>query len=279
MSIRTCLTFFLILLFGAAAWCDVPTKLSYEGRLADPSGNAITTPTNVSFSLYGSEIGGAAIWGPESHGIMPDKEGVFSVILGTATPVLPEVFNSSTRYLELTVSGEVLSPRSQLVTVPFAFKASVAQAVEGGITVGPPGPTGAIGASGAMGSTGATGADSTVAGPAGANGTTGATGPTGAGAPLDAPYLLGEANATLTNEKLFKSGVVNCARNSTATVTFATAFADTNYAVVVTIQDATAGALVQLNSKTAGGFTVRRSNTGTNASQPVSWIAVQNNDP
>ena len=104
----------LILFLAGAVFGSVPTKMSYEGRLVDSSGNPITTAKTVSFTIFDAASAGTVIWGPESQSVTPDSQGVFSVVLGNSTAITPTVFNSPTRYLEINVGGEILSPRTQL---------------------------------------------------------------------------------------------------------------------------------------------------------------------
>ncbi|MFA4844808.1 MAG: hypothetical protein WC632_07685, partial [Candidatus Margulisiibacteriota bacterium] len=125
-------TSLFLVIITSAGWSSVPTKIAYEGRLVDPSGNPITTAKNVSFSIFDAATAGSLVWGPESQSVTPDSQGVFSVLLGATTAVSPEVFNSSSRYLEISIAGETLTPRVQLVSVGYAFKTALAQGVEDG---------------------------------------------------------------------------------------------------------------------------------------------------
>ncbi|MFA6431744.1 MAG: hypothetical protein WCV91_05145, partial [Candidatus Margulisiibacteriota bacterium] len=122
----------LFLLFTIPAWSSVPGKLSYEGRLTDTAGNPITTAKTIEFKLYDSLTGGNVIWGPESHSVTPDSQGVFSAILGETVNMTAAVFNNATRYLELSVAGETLSPRSQIVASGYSFMSANSQGVEDG---------------------------------------------------------------------------------------------------------------------------------------------------
>ena len=114
-----------------AAWADVPSKMSYEGRLTDNAGNPITVATNINFKIYDAVSGGTEIWSGEDHNITPDSNGVFSVILGNTAAITTTDFSAANRYLQITVAGEALSPRTQIVSVGYAFKAADSQAIEG----------------------------------------------------------------------------------------------------------------------------------------------------
>jgi hypothetical protein len=71
------------------------------------------------FSLYDAPLGGTEQWEPELHNDVPVSDGVFSVSIGSQTPGgLPAEIWSTDLYLEITVNGEILSPREPIRTVP-----------------------------------------------------------------------------------------------------------------------------------------------------------------
>src|SRR3989339_192974 len=130
--------FFLFVFFivcAEIAFGAIPSRLSYEGRLTDSGGNPITSQRTVVFEIFDAVSGGSSVWGPESHSITPDSQGVFSVLLGGTTAITSTVFQSADRYLQVSVGSEALSPRSQLVSVGYSMKSAVADTVvDGSIT-------------------------------------------------------------------------------------------------------------------------------------------------
>jgi hypothetical protein len=76
----------------------------------------------VVFAIYEVEASGAPIW-EETREITP-QNGRFSVLLGSITPLTHDLFTGTTRYLSVSVDGKTLSPRQQIVSVPFAFQSS-----------------------------------------------------------------------------------------------------------------------------------------------------------
>ncbi|MBN3033848.1 MAG: collagen-like protein [Candidatus Saganbacteria bacterium] len=110
----------------------VPEKLSYEGRLLDSAGNPVIAAKTFDVRIYDAPTGGNAVWGPESQTVTPNEQGVFSLILGDSVPVTAAVFSGTPRYVEVTVAGETISPRTQLVSVGTALKAAVAESVDNG---------------------------------------------------------------------------------------------------------------------------------------------------
>lgn len=123
--------FWMVFLIGVG-YAAVPGKMSYEGRLTDFSGNPITAAKVVEFKIYDADTAGDLIWGPESYNITPDNQGVFSVLLGGISPITPAVFSGPARYLEISIAGETISPRTQIVSVGYSFMSALAQSVEDG---------------------------------------------------------------------------------------------------------------------------------------------------
>src|SRR5690348_500395 len=62
----------------------VPSVIKYSGVLADTDGKPFTEPVELTFSLYKTEQGGAALW-MESQRVEPDKQGNYTVTLGSTT--------------------------------------------------------------------------------------------------------------------------------------------------------------------------------------------------
>ncbi|MBI5078923.1 hypothetical protein HZB08_02765, partial [Candidatus Saganbacteria bacterium] len=126
------LSIFGVVVLISAVVGGVPDKMSYEGRLTDSAGNPITSVRTVEFRIFDAPAAGNLIWGPEAYEITPDNQGVFSVLLGTFKPLTKEVFDGAARFIEITVGKEILTPRTQVVSVGYAFKAAAAQSVDGG---------------------------------------------------------------------------------------------------------------------------------------------------
>jgi len=105
---------------------DVPQTVWFQGFLAD----AVTSePVNATYEIiaeiHQQDAGGSPIWGPETHADTPIVEGWFNIELGAHVAPLP-AFDDPPYYLELTVNGEVLSPRQKLASAPTALLASAA---------------------------------------------------------------------------------------------------------------------------------------------------------
>ena len=129
---------------------NVPALISYSGKVVDASGNAITGQRLMTFRVWNHPTDSAdsnRLWAEQQT--VGLSAGEFSVLIGagsavagqTNTGVFADVFNGSTRYLGVTVDDGTsavdpeISPRQQVVTTAFAFRARVAETVaSGGVT-------------------------------------------------------------------------------------------------------------------------------------------------
>jgi hypothetical protein len=160
---------------GAFAQTPQLPDFTYQGHLKQ-NGQPANGNFDLSFALFDSESAGTQIGSTIVEPLYPVTDGVFVVSLG-----FPGAFDGDQRWLQVSVNGQVLTPRQPVSTSP------VAQfALDGNPgPVGPqgdPGPTGLQGPQGIAGATGAEGptGPAGVAGPQGDAGPTGATGTTGA---------------------------------------------------------------------------------------------------
>src|SRR3989449_3898460 len=169
---------------------NVPTVMSYQGFLADGANNPRQGAFKMKFSIYADSTGGSALW-TETYAAIPVSSGVFGVMLGTVTPLPASAFTGARLWLQTAVSDTILAPRRPLVTVPYSFRAQLADTAAFALQ----GQTGATGATGATGDTGPTGATGST-GPTGATGNTGPTGATGNTGPTGATGNTGPTGAT-----------------------------------------------------------------------------------
>ncbi len=115
---------------------------SYQGALADASGNPLKGAQTVEFRLYTAETDGTALWG-RTCSVLLDENGVFNTEIsdatGTAISGVPDTalddvltdHAGNTLFLGLTVGGSAgeIAPRLCLLPVPYAvFAHNVASA-------------------------------------------------------------------------------------------------------------------------------------------------------
>ncbi len=122
---------FLVLTISSA-YSVTPTSLNYQGRLTTAGGMTVPDGSySVVFTIYNAAIGGTSKW-TETQSVTTSG-GLFAVLLGTVTPVTDTVFSSTKRYLGVRVGADPeLSPRTSLVTVPFAYRVSTIDGSSGG---------------------------------------------------------------------------------------------------------------------------------------------------
>ena len=106
-------------------------QISYQGYLTDGGGNPVTGNRAMTFRLYTTSSGGSAVW-TESHGSVPVSNGLFTVALGSVTP-LDEANFHQPLYLEVVVAGETLPGRQALLGAPYAFSLVPGAVVKGSI--------------------------------------------------------------------------------------------------------------------------------------------------
>jgi hypothetical protein len=99
-----------------------PRLLNYQGYLTDTQGNPITNPSvSMTFAIFDAVSAGNQKWS-EAQSTVAVEKGIFNVLLGSITSIPDSVFtNSTNRWLQLTVAGQVLSPRTQIVSSPYSY--------------------------------------------------------------------------------------------------------------------------------------------------------------
>ncbi len=119
-----------------------PRMLNYQGFLTDTLGNPVSNPSmNMTFRIYDASSSGSLLW-TESQNVTVNK-GIFSAVLGAITPVPDSIFvKYANSWLELTVIGQVLSPRTRIAAAGYALNAAnadTAQYARAALPVGPAG--------------------------------------------------------------------------------------------------------------------------------------------
>jgi len=133
---KACIIIILLiaaLVVSGACMATVPTKMSYQGKLTTGSGGPTPDGTyNMVFQLYSQQTGGTALW-TETQSV-DTKGGVFSVLLGSVTPLTSSAFQGTT-WLSAEVNGSPITPRMQIVSAGYAMRAAIGETVpDGSIT-------------------------------------------------------------------------------------------------------------------------------------------------
>ncbi|MBM4464763.1 MAG: hypothetical protein FJ014_04225 [Chloroflexi bacterium] len=136
---------------GISVSGTVATKISYQGRLTDANGSPVADGTyTMQFRLYDARSGGTMLWDSGSQNVQV-YDGLFNVELG----VDPSHFNGQALWLETKVGAETLSPRRELLPVPYALSlvpgADVVGTVGGGSALAGANMSSAEGSMGVLG--------------------------------------------------------------------------------------------------------------------------------
>ncbi|HEX7318884.1 MAG TPA: tail fiber domain-containing protein [bacterium] len=123
-----CVAIILIFAFSQSVYKNngqvrlAPRMLNYQGYLTDTQGNPITNPSvSMTFAIFDAVSAGNQKWTETQSTVSVDK-GIFNVLLGSVSPIPDSVFtNSTNRWLELSVAGQTLSPRTQIVSSVYSY--------------------------------------------------------------------------------------------------------------------------------------------------------------
>ena len=127
--VRLVLTVAAVLWVGTVLAAGIPHKINYQGLLSDSeTGQPLAGTYDLTLRLYGAPAGGDILWS-ESKSVTTDQAGVFATVLGSHSAL--DVPFDSPCWLEVELEGEVLAPRRELVSVPYAFHALNADSLGG----------------------------------------------------------------------------------------------------------------------------------------------------
>ncbi len=114
------------ILAANALYAEIPGKISYQGRLTDNVGLPLSGQHALTFKIFVDSAGLGQIWTETQNGVVVTN-GLFSVILGSVTPIPLNAFEGQTCYLGIAIDGGIqLSPLHPMVSTPYAFHADFA---------------------------------------------------------------------------------------------------------------------------------------------------------
>ena len=126
------------------AQLEVPPRFNYQGVLRDGTGGVLgeQTPT-IHFKLYKESSGGSAVWTGDQK-VLLDTNGLFNVTLsdqmsgsmGDDVTLGGVIASNATLFMGITVDENTeISPRQELLSVPFALRAGDVNQASSGFTV------------------------------------------------------------------------------------------------------------------------------------------------
>jgi hypothetical protein len=99
----------------------ITQQINYQGFLRDSLGQPVTGTLNMTFRIYDAESGGNQLWS-ENQTVTVDS-GLFNVILGSFNSISPSIFTGADRWVQLEIGGQVLSPRTKITSIAYAYRA------------------------------------------------------------------------------------------------------------------------------------------------------------
>ncbi len=150
----------VLLLCSLRVNAQIPRQLSYQGVLADGSGNLVPDGNHtLQVKLYESSTGGTAIF-TETQTV-PVVKGLFNLIIGSSTPLPGTIGFDKAYFIGVSVDGgSELSPRTALVASAYAIHAAYADVA--GSVVGGSGNSGVLSVNGLSGTVQIVGAGATT---------------------------------------------------------------------------------------------------------------------
>jgi hypothetical protein len=108
----------------------VASKISYQGRLTDAGGNPLNGTYNLVFQLWDDATAGSQVGVNIVRNGVPVSNGLFTVDLD----VPQSAFNGQALWLRIQVGGQWLSPRQELLPVPYALGLRPGARIDGNTT-------------------------------------------------------------------------------------------------------------------------------------------------
>jgi hypothetical protein len=104
---------------------DIPGQMPFQGFLTTADGTPVDDISMpMIFTLYDKAKGGTSLWSEELE--VTAKEGIINVILGTKTAINPALFKGDKLYVEVTIEGEVMDNRLEILPTGYAYTAQTA---------------------------------------------------------------------------------------------------------------------------------------------------------
>jgi hypothetical protein len=125
MTRRACAVVVAVWVLGlsSSALAQVPRKINFQGRLADPTGTPKTGLFSMEFQIWTAATGGTMCHS-EVQANLPVNGGLFSALIGSASGISASCTFTSQHFVAIKVGTELLNPRIPLLSAPFVFNAA-----------------------------------------------------------------------------------------------------------------------------------------------------------
>ena len=130
------LALLLTLALAASAHAQgAPGTISFVARLAD-NGTPIVGSHDLQLALFDAMTGGTAVWNESRTGVSIPTDGLLYLDLGSVTPLDATVFSGAKKYLEVTIDGQITTPRIVIESTPYAIRSGEASHAADSDTLG-----------------------------------------------------------------------------------------------------------------------------------------------
>ena len=98
-----------------APLATIGDAITYQGYLTDENDTPLSGTFSMRFQIYSAQAGGVLLWDSGNTNIAVNN-GLFETRLGITT----DIFNGEALWLAQTISGELLTPRQEILPAPMA---------------------------------------------------------------------------------------------------------------------------------------------------------------
>ncbi len=126
----------MVCLLSVCVFAQVPHLIRFQGKVTDTAGAPLSGDYNITFRVYDAALGGTLLWS-ETQSAVPVNNGIFTVLLGNVSSL--DLAFDAPYWLSMEVNSDgEMSPRQQITSVGYAYRAEVADSIAGTEIV-PPG--------------------------------------------------------------------------------------------------------------------------------------------
>jgi len=105
------------------ALAQIPSQMSYQGRITDSAGNPITNPIfPMEFRICEDSFGTITLWQTDGLVLVDVNEGYFTHPLGSSTPLPESLSNYSALWLGITAGGDSEMPLVKIISTGYSYK-------------------------------------------------------------------------------------------------------------------------------------------------------------
>ncbi len=124
-----------ILIIGLSTFAQTPTSFQYQAVLRDATGQVLANQqVEIGIAILQGSASGTEVFS-ENHSVTTNNFGLANLQIGSVNPAGMETIDWSAGpyFIQISVDGTIMGT-SQLLSVPYALHAKVAETVTGGIT-------------------------------------------------------------------------------------------------------------------------------------------------